>query len=331
MKPRVSILVTACNEGPSIRDCLRSLAAQEGLRTDEVEIILVDDRSNDGTSELARSLELKNLVLLRQETFSHPSQTARQVALDRGIRAAGAEWILLTDADALARPDWAVRMLAHPEADAVAGPVAFSTHPDGGRVMVALLQTIDSAFYTGVCALLNACGFPSGLVFGNCAFKRSAYLGTGGFEPMGFALTEDLAFARALRKSARRLDFTAYPGISVRACRTWSSLLQRAQRTSAGGVSALSVTIGAWMLAWIVLAAGSLVRPSSLVLPFLVRHLLGAAFTSWWLARGGRLRLAPLSLLYEPTAILVGMAVLWTGRARRKLDWGGVRYPLREG
>jgi cellulose synthase/poly-beta-1,6-N-acetylglucosamine synthase-like glycosyltransferase len=286
----------------------------------------VDDRSDDGTSERVRSLGLENLVLLRREIFDHPTLTARQVALDRGIRAARGEWILLTDADALVRPDWAARMLRDPQADAVAGPVVFAPHPEGGRLSVALLQTVDSAFYTGVCSLLNAFGFASGFVFGNCAFRRSAYLKTGGFESIGFALTEDLAFARALRNADCRVAFTAYPGITVRACRTWSDLVKRARRISAGGVSVLSIVLGIWMLAWIGLGVGGLLDPNRFLIPFVVRHLLGAIFTATWLARGGRLPLIPLALLYEPTAILVGLAVLWNGRSTQKVEWGGVDY-----
>jgi cellulose synthase/poly-beta-1,6-N-acetylglucosamine synthase-like glycosyltransferase len=325
MKPIVTIIVTACNEGPVIADCLRSLARQK--YAGNYGIVLVDDRSRDDTSEVARALDLENFTLLRLESFDHPALTARQVALDRAIQTADGEWIFLTDADAVVRHDWLARMLEYKHADAIAGPVVFLPHPEGGSRWIARLQTVDSAFYTGFCAVLNACGVTSGFVFGNCAFRRECYLKTGGFESIGFALTEDLAFARALRNTGYRLAFTAYPGVSVRACRSWSALLRRAQRIGSGGVSMLALAISVWMLGWLGLGLGALVHPAGFALLFLIRHLLGAFFTAWWLARGGRFRLLPLALIYEPCAILIGLAVLGHGRSSRTVEWGDLNYP----
>ena len=47
--PRCSVVITAHNERAGIVDCLRSLDRQHGLAPGDLEIILVDDRSTDGT------------------------------------------------------------------------------------------------------------------------------------------------------------------------------------------------------------------------------------------------------------------------------------------
>lgn len=325
--PAISIVVTARNEGKTIADCLHSLANQREIG--EMELILVDDRSTDDTSAAAAALGLENLRILRLDHFDHPTLTARQVALDVAFKSACGEFIFLTDADAVAPPDWVRRQLEvfeRKSVDAVAGRVDFLPRADGSNLWIARLQTVDGAFYTGVCAVLNACGLNSGFVFGNCAFRRECYGRTGGFEAIGFALTEDLAFARALRRAGFRLGFSAQPAIAVRACGSWTELIRRAQRVGSGGCSALSLLLGIWMLAWIGLGVGALVAPAWLVVPFAVRYVLGAAFTAWWLARGGHFRLLPLALVYEASAILIGLAVLWNSRSRRKVEWGGVDY-----
>jgi hypothetical protein len=90
--------------------------------------------------------------------------------------------------------------------------------------------------------------------------------------------------------------------------------------------AALSLLLGVWMLLWIGLGLGALIAPGWFAVPFLMRHLLGTGFVAWWLARGGRFQLLPLALLYEPAAILIGLAVLWSGRSTRKVEWGGVDY-----
>src|SRR5690606_27809843 len=69
--PRYSVVVTAHNAVGSIAACLASVAGQEGVAEGEVEIVLVDDRSTDGTAEAALSAGVPVLRLLRVD---HPPQ-----------------------------------------------------------------------------------------------------------------------------------------------------------------------------------------------------------------------------------------------------------------
>jgi len=324
--PTVSIVITAHNEAETIVGTLRSVSSQRDGPI--VEILLVDDRSNDGTGELARALDLPNLRLLRIDHFDHPTLTARQVALDTAIRAAKGDLVFLTDADALVPPDWVSTMSQHLDAaDAVAGRVDCVAKPDQSNRLITALQSVDAAFYSGVCALLNTCGFASGMIFNNCAFRREWYEKVGGFEAIGFALTEDLSFARALHRNGARLAFQVRPAVAVRACGSAREFIRRAHRIGSGGTSALSVALGLWMLVWLGLLLAVPFGPEQFVLAFLLRHLTGAAFVAFWLIRSGRADLLPLALLYEPVAILTGLAVMWDARTQRKVEWGGVDYP----
>jgi len=324
--PTVSILITAHNEAETIVGTLRSVGSQPGSGT--MEIILVDDRSNDGTGELARSLGFLNLRLIRIDHFDHPTLTARQVALDTGIRAARGELVFLTDADALVPSDWVSTMSVHLEhADAVAGRVDCVPRPDDSNLLIASLQSVDAAFYSGVCSVLNACGFPSGIIFNNCAFRREWYEKVGGFEAIGFALTEDLSFARALHRSGARLAFQVHPAAAVRACGSAGEFIRRAHRIGSGGVSVLSVSLGFWMLLWLALLLAIPICPLLFGPAFLLRYVSGVGFVAWWLIRSRRLDLLPFALIYEPAAIVTGLAVMWDARTQRKVEWGGVDYP----
>ncbi|MGC4015527.1 MAG: glycosyltransferase [Luteolibacter sp.] len=283
----------------------------------------------DDTGAILASLDLAMLRVIRIDHFDHPLLTSRQVALDTGFRAARGEILVVTDADAIVPEDWVAALckrLDETGADLVGGPVRFSAALDRSNASNALMQTVDGMFYIGVCAVLNRLGFDSGFVFGNCAFRKEAYFKIGGYEAIGFGLTEDLVFGRALRNAGGSIALVARPAVSVRACASWGMLLDRAQRISAGGVSALSVLLGIWMVLWVVTAAGSCIAPTWFLVPFVIRWLAGGAFVAWWLARGGLWRLIPTALIFEPAAILVGLAVMWRGRKVKRIEWGGLVY-----
>ena len=61
----------------------------------------------------------------------------------------------------------------------------------------------------------------------------------------------------------------------------------------------------------------------------LVRWLLGAALAGLAVVRVGEPRLLPLALVYEPVALVVGLAVAARRARATEVEWGGIRYPLR--
>ncbi|WP_127599747.1 glycosyltransferase [Nitratireductor alexandrii] len=327
MSPRFSVVVTAHNEGDAIAACLRALARQDALADGGFEIVLVDDRSTDGTAEIARACAVEGLRLIRIDEAAATSLTARQHALDVGFRAARGQIVLVIDADALVEPDWLRRITApirDGRADAVAGRVRFR----GGGALAAW-QSVDAAFYLGVCRLLSGLGVDRGALFGNFCVLRTAYQALGGFAAIGPTLTEDLAFARALARAGYRIAYDDAT-VSVRAAPDWQSLIARAKRVGSGPVAPLSVALAAWMallplLAIVALAGGS----AALWVAFAVRYLAGAAFVAANLLAGGLRRLLPLALFYEPLAIAIGLRVLAAVAVDPRVAWGGKIYRQR--
>lgn len=95
--PRISVIVPAKDQAPYVRDAMTSLTRQvDDLR--ELEVIVVDDGSSDGTGELAAELDdqLPVLRVLRNEVPAGPA-TAR----NQGLAVAGGRFIAFLDPD-----DW---------------------------------------------------------------------------------------------------------------------------------------------------------------------------------------------------------------------------------
>lgn len=95
--PLVSVIVPACNEADHIEPALRSLLAQDYPR---FELIVVDDRSTDGTGEIADRLAAADPRVRAVHIESLPDGWLGKVnALEQGTRRASGDWLLFTDAD----------------------------------------------------------------------------------------------------------------------------------------------------------------------------------------------------------------------------------------
>ncbi len=321
--PRISVVITVHNAARVIGATLRGIMAQPEYATGDMQIVVVDDRSTDGTASAALAEGLPETSLIRIETAGTRGLTTRQEALERGILEARGEAVLIVDDDAVVAPDWAASM-AEPilsgRADAVAGPV----HYRNG--WLGRWQSVDVAFYLMVCKVLNALGLASGALFTNFAFRREFYARTGGFPKIGFTLTEDLAYARALHRAGARIVFGAAGPAEFDACESWTALIRRAKRISAGGSSLLAAVLGIWMVLFVALGVAGLLFGGVFAWLFLARWAAGAVFTVAAVARVGRGRLWPLALLYDPLTIAIGVMVM-VGLARDgKVEWGGVNY-----
>lgn len=116
-RPSVSVVVPAYNEAAGIVAAVRSLAASDHP---ELEVLVVDDGSTDGTGELVDALRLPSVRVLRQANAGKPA------ALNTGIAAARGDILVLVDGDTVFEPDTVRRLLAHFGNSAV-GAVAGNT------------------------------------------------------------------------------------------------------------------------------------------------------------------------------------------------------------
>ncbi len=95
--PHLSVIVPACNEAETIEAALSSL-----LREDypELEIVVVNDRSTDGTGGiLERMAQAEPRIVVVHVNTLPDGWLGKVHALARGLEKSSGEWVLFTDAD----------------------------------------------------------------------------------------------------------------------------------------------------------------------------------------------------------------------------------------
>lgn len=153
--PLVTVVVPTRNNARTIEACLRSVAAQT---YPAVELIVVDNHSDDGTAAVAEQLADRVLV-------EGPERSAQRNA---GVRAAAGEWILWLDSDMVLPPG------------AVAE--AMRTAQREGATGVALPErTIGDGFWTACRALERECYLDEPWLHNPRLVPRDYLLGDGGF------------------------------------------------------------------------------------------------------------------------------------------------------
>ena len=95
--PRLSVIIAARNEAETIENALKSVLAQN---YPNLEIILVNDRSNDGTDKILQKLAEKDpRVLIHHVEELPPGWLGKVNAMQQGFGRSTGVWLLFTDAD----------------------------------------------------------------------------------------------------------------------------------------------------------------------------------------------------------------------------------------
>jgi glycosyltransferase involved in cell wall biosynthesis len=97
MTPLVSVVIPTKDRRPLLA---RAVAAARSQQDVELEVVVVDDGSADGTTEFVRSLDDANVRGIRHDTARGVSR-----ARNAGIEAARGEWVALLDDDDVWAPD----------------------------------------------------------------------------------------------------------------------------------------------------------------------------------------------------------------------------------
>jgi len=207
--PYVSVIVCARNEERNIRRCCDHLARLDYPR-DRIEIILVDDESEDMTLDIMREYEAHDIMFRILSTVDEPRILhAKQRPLNMGIRESRGEFVLLTDADVAVGPGW---VRAHLSAyGGNTGIVGGTTRVDmsSGRLFDRV-QCCDLVSKHAVAMGCAGLGFPISLMGNNASFRREAYELVGGITGISRSIVEDMALMNAIvRRTRFRMTWVA--------------------------------------------------------------------------------------------------------------------------
>ncbi len=173
--PKVSVIIPCRNEAENIR---RLSGEFKSLHFPNLELILVDDNSEDDTFELIEEAGLSDqrIVPLRSS-----GEGKKKAALEFGISQAKGEIILCSDADCSFPENWVDGMISpfeNNETQLVAGPVMVT---DNGR-FVGAFQQADWASILLITAYFFSKNKPLMCSGANLAYRKSAFLEVGGYE-----------------------------------------------------------------------------------------------------------------------------------------------------
>jgi glycosyltransferase involved in cell wall biosynthesis len=210
-RPNVSVIVPARNEEVCLGACLQSLLEQTGTR---LEIIVVDDGSTDRTRQIVESFAGIRVI-------SPPplplGWTGKNNAVTAGAKVARGEWLLFTDADTVHHSGSLARALAEARKQ---GSTLLSYSPEQEvhgfwekAVMPVIFAELAMQFRPSD---VSNPASPAAAANGQYMLvSRDAYDAVGGHAAVASSLLEDVALARILKASGRKIFFR-YGGDAVR-------------------------------------------------------------------------------------------------------------------
>jgi len=175
---KVSVLVPFRNE---IRHIAASFHNLKALQYPDLEIIWIDDFSDDGSSALLEKMMLAQRFPIVSMRLIKSGAIGKKAALTTGLELSKGEIIMTTDADSIVPMDW-VRQMTQPffipEIKLVAGPVMTNKE-------LSFFQKFQQIEWASILALTYATFYlkkPLMCSGANLAYRKSAFLEVQGYE-----------------------------------------------------------------------------------------------------------------------------------------------------
>jgi cellulose synthase/poly-beta-1,6-N-acetylglucosamine synthase-like glycosyltransferase len=196
----VSVVVPARNESEVLQRTLLSLLKQD--YPGAWEVVVVDDRSTDGTAEILAQMSaaVEKLRFITVTELNPPSPKKNALAL--GIRESQGEIIVTTDADCVYDRAWLRSMVSHmtPDVGVVAGLTVFDL-PTRPVPAWQKIQWLDFVAQQYLAAGAAGAGVPSSCNGSNLAYRRAVYREISGFGRSADQVSgDDVLFAQRVSK-----------------------------------------------------------------------------------------------------------------------------------
>ena len=342
--PLVSVIVPARNEAHNIARCVKSILS---TTYPNLELIVVDDSSTDGTAQIARDAAERDP---RARFIASPPLPdgwfGKQWACVTGAKVARGSVLQFTDADTVHAPDLVTRsMNAMRRTRAQLFSVAGRQELGGfwEKVIQPQIFTILAVRYGGTESVTNATNVRDKIAGGQCIFvTHDSYNAIGGHASVRASVAEDMMLAQKFFGARKRVGLML--GVNQLSTRMYGSLGEIIRgwqkNVFAGGLD--SVPFG--KVGKTIFPLFLLMPPLMQLLPPLALALVAAGLTAggtlllwaaisgsvtllWWILVYVTVRENPLYALAYPLGALVLLYIFLTAVIRgRRVTWKGRTY-----
>jgi len=225
--PLVSVIIPARNEMENISTCLTSIIRQN---YNELEIIVIDDGSKDGTYRAVEDMQKNNAKLKLIKNGNLPEGwIGKNYAIHLGMKEAGGEWLLFLDADTELYPDAISKVLSFSLSNNI-NMVSFSPEQVLRGFWESAVQPVIYEFlsYRYNYNWINSPNADAAAANGQfILIQRSVYEDAGGHETIRDKILEDVSLAENVKKKGFKIYFSY--GREIVRCRMYKSLREIVQ------------------------------------------------------------------------------------------------------
>lgn len=346
LAPMVSVIVPARNEARNIDRCVSSILAS---RYPSLELIVVDDHSQDDTAALARDAAAGDSRLRVVTNPPLPNGWfGKQWACATGVGVARGELLLFTDADTEHAPDLlprAVNALVRDDAGLLSVVGHQETHSFWERLLQPQVFWMLLARYGGTESVSNARRAEDVIANGQFLLaRRAAYESVGGHAAVREKVAEDLALAQRFHRAGLGVRLIRGDGqLSTHMYASLSELIAGwGKNVFAGGIDAMpGGSVGRLLFPFVLPLVPLMTLAPVIILVLALAGALGggslvwsslsaAANVLWWMLiyRGFHQRISYAFVAPLGAAMLLFIIGRAVARGRR-VGWKGREYLAR--
>ena len=336
-KPAVSVLVPARNEAAAIEPCVRAILASRDV---ELEVVVLDDASTDGTDAIVRQLAEQDarVRLIRGRPLPSGWCGKQHACAQLAAAATHETWVFL-DTDVLLSTDAVRRCVAFLDASQASLVSGFPRQVTGSFLEWMLLPLIHFVLLGFLPIARSRMDNSPGLAAG-CGqlfiTRRGDYLRAGGHTAIRASLHDGIKLPRAFRRVGLRTDI--FDATDIASCRmytrsldVWKGLSKNATEGIGSPATIVPFTIllaGGQMLPWVLVAWGLATGWQGWPAWTVAAAVVAVALSSLpRILAAGRFHQSVTSVLAHPLGILVFLAIQWVALGRRLLglqtSWRG--------
>jgi len=342
--PLVSVIVPARNEARNIARCVTSILS---TTYPNLELIVVDDSSTDGTAQIAREAALRDP---RARIVTSPPLPegwfGKQWACATGAKIALGSVLQFTDADTVHGADLVTRSMNAMRRNRAQLFSVAGRQELGGfweKVIQPQIFTILSMRYGGTESVTKSTSVTNKIANGQCIFvTHDSYNAIGGHASVRTSVAEDMMLAQRFFAARKRVVLMV--GLNQLSTRMYASLGEIIsgwrKNVFAGGLDAMPFgKVGHTLFPLFLLMPPllELLPPLALVLAafgfatsgtlMLWAVISGGVTLLWWIVVYVMIRESPLYALLYPLGALVLLYIFFTAVIRgRRVTWKGRTY-----